>query len=340
MLIKCMKCCLAVKTMKFEIVNGILIIHDYNKKKKELINLHDCIKNMSNIPFGKYNDRSEIDALMEGTLCSICMQYARNYSTIFNVNISEKNNTDLFINFFIAAFLLTLNRPSSSALIGCDAEIIYNVLGIIGEYNRSSEAVIIDREISNEGDNEYLSILEYIEKIPDVSLCVTDYNNTKLRDNMFDIIVVNGSVIEDEKVIKEINRIFKDGGLIIFVIDDYPEIKELLEKEYDNFEFYSVSETRKILIMKNKPLIPKVCSLFEKYEYLLNIEKEKLTKTKIRQIVNDIKYDIDYAASVYDAKEKNILIYLKENLISYMLFEEYREYHFEKIIECINGLKK
>ncbi len=251
-----------------------IIFVDYYSDRKKIINIGNCLYNKSSIPFHLIDNKGMVNTLNEYVFCGKCMNVLNKGFDIYKY--SEKCDLDYIslVIYLTAAHLTHITHPAKIAMFNCDSPLIYNILSITGIYNSDSQAVIIENEISDNGDNSYLEAISMAETPPDISLCVSDYNNTNLQSDVFDTVIVNGSILTEniEAKIDEAERIFKNSGIMLYILENQPDVEILLNQKFPDYEEYIVSETMKILKINSKSDIKKEPSLKEKYSFLQFID--------------------------------------------------------------------
>ena len=314
--------------------NGYVYYVDDSSKKK-ILNLNDFLYNKSKIPFHIFDRNGACDYLNERTLLGKCININQKMHNIYNPQSSVLQCSEL-LTFLLANFCTHSTNISNFAFIGCEEKILYSAISVIGEYNQLFRVTIIQDEICNGGENYFLDVLSNIEKVPEMSLNISDYHSTMLRDKYFDLVVVDCNVLGEniELKIKEINRIYSAKGSIIYILNGQLDVFKYINEMYDGIESYNISDNIKILSVKS----PLECfeknddrSVISKYAYLGYIDKFNLCDEQIRIIIQEIEDDIEFFIKKHDIDKKIMCMELKENLISYMLFNEYKPYYLEQI---------
>lgn len=325
--------------------NNTLVYKESENIYKTILQMNNCIYNKSSIPFHviytKGNDKNVIfDFLYPGTFASECININKRSSEIYNTPgiITELNSLCTFLT---ARFCTHKAVPSNIALLNCEESLLYSVLSVIGLYNQETNATLVQNEILNNGDNYFLSVLLNIERAPSLSLHVCDYYKLGLQSDNMDFIVVNGNIlrINTEETLKELNRIYNGKGNIIYILNDQPETIGLIQKIHGESEIYNISDELKVISVSSKAVFKKKTVISEKYAHLNYLDKFDLPDDNIRNIIKEIEKDIDIFIKEYDIEQKIRCIELKEYLISYMLFEEYKEYYSEQIKKLLSADK-
>lgn len=321
------------KTLQLQ--NGYVYYGD-DYSKKEILDLNNCLYNKSKVPFHIMDQNGVCYYLEERALLGKCMKINKKMHELYAPESIVLQCSEL-VTLLLAKFCTHLTRCSNYALIGCREEILYSAISVIGAYNQLSQVAVIQNEIFNGGNNYFLSVLSNIEKLPEMSLNISDYYNTMLKDNCFDQIIVNCDILEEDAELKlmEINRIYNGKGSIIYILNTQHCSYEYINEMYDDdIEVYDISDSIKFIYVSSKveTLNENVGkSIFNKYMYLRDINKFNLSNDQIRSIIQKIENDIELCIKNYDVENKIKFIELKENLISYMLFDEYKSYYLKQV---------
>lgn len=312
--------------------NWDLCYVDNSNKQKILLKLDNYTYNKSKIPFHLFDENGQVMLVHEKTLLGKCVNINGNTAKLYGNN-GEMQLAKMLCTYLTAKFCTHITRPANVALIGCEEAVLYSSMSIIGMYNKASQVTLIQEEIQNNGENYFLSVLLNIENPPEVSLNVSDYRNTKLQGDSFDHIVVNGKILGEnsELKLKEINRLYNANGSVIFILDDQPELLKQIKNICGEYECYSVSKKIKVVTVSDKIHSDDRIIISEKYEYLKRIDESDFSDDKIREISKELKNDIDILSKLSDVKQKIQAIELREYLISYMLFDEYKSHYLKEI---------
>lgn len=252
-----------------KIQGGKVFFEDCYLKEKLIINTNDYLYNKSNIPFHLFDEYGCINNLKGRVFNGICISTIKQSFDIYQPS-KEIVDCNFLIVYLVATYITHITHSVKTAMFNCYDSLIFSLTSIIGMYNSKSQATIIENEIIDNGKNDYLGAISVVQTPPDISLCVSDYNNTNLQSDCFDIVVVQGDILNETTVSKidETERIFKDTGMIIYILDNKPEIEFLLKERYSDYELYDVSQTLKELKVNKKPEKEIETSLREKYYYL------------------------------------------------------------------------
>ena len=312
--------------------DGYLCYTDKSGITNKLFRLNNYLYNKSKISFHLLDMNGGMILLHNKTFLGKCVNVNQKMTELYQPDVDIRVCNELCA-FFLAYFCTHMTRPANVACIGCEEATLYAALSIIGEYNPLSQVTIVQEEIQNNGENYFLSVLLNVETSPVLSLNVSDYHNTKLQENHFDQLVVDGKALEDNSALKlkEINRLYNGSGSVIFLLDNQPELFNQIIEMYNDAQVYNVSDNVKLITVKEKIYSDDRIVLSEKYQYLKYMDKFNLSDEQIREIVKQLENDIDVVAAQFDTEQKIKGIELKEYLISYMLFDDYKSYYLEQI---------
>ncbi len=120
-------------------------------------------------------------------------------------------------------------EPLKVCEIGCNSgALTQDIATVLTWFDPDAKYVCVSNAIGNESDMEWVDRISCIDVPAGLALHVSDFHDTSLRDDYFDITIINGCVpIPDPvKTVKEAGRITKNDGMIIcyseeqYLLDD------------------------------------------------------------------------------------------------------------------------
>lgn len=331
-----MKCYLENFNMTVFVNDNKCFFEDYKSNEIQLCN-YNFIDNKSKMPLLKlYNDDFYV------TLEDNYLDFYKNITAFIalskNELASEVYDNDDDFDFLYALYIIIFSfgieicTPIKAAAIGCPSEILYTCGYIIKSLRTNSSLTVIRHTINADGNNDFFEPVTALEDV-DFNLLIGDYAHTNLKDNNYDLTVIDSRESYDdlESVIKECSRILNPNGKLVFTIYFNPEFEAIVKDVCKDFKEYAVSENIKVIVSDK-------LSLSNPFEYL-NFNLEELKKQDIKEIINKLNNDIDIAVKNFDTYKKIDFIDLKEYLICFMLFEDDKDFYREKIIKSQEMLK-
>lgn len=222
------------------------IVYIEGDKREILINLSDYLSNISRLPL--HGDSAESRSLVK----LLGDNYAFHISEMPSNERGDKLEDEYrLIDILLAQRLISLNQSIRVAEIGCtDGILSWHTANMLGMYHPDSLLCGVTETIGNDSDNKWL---DYIVKVIEpcrVSLVASDYEDTNLRDNHFDIVIINGRerFSAPEKVIAEADRIAKRDGRVICFNVDQPLLSSTFKIAHSKYKEYFIHPYTEILV--------------------------------------------------------------------------------------------
>ncbi len=216
-------------TLKFS--NRKLSLND-----QVLLDLSDPFKNLSHIPGRKHDDTGEA------------------YRTVLDL-ISENNKRHLEFGFvtdidplfysvidaMLSDFFVQHGSPLKVCEIGCNRGILsFHIAPLLAEYDPKADYVCVCDSIGNESNNTWLDAISSVYAPEGLALVASDFCRTFLRDDYFDLVVINGTlqIPNPACMLKEAVRISDPNGRMIcfsygqYLLDDSFKLVFNKRKEY------------------------------------------------------------------------------------------------------------
>lgn len=295
-------------TINFE--NNVFTYQDQTKK----VPLLDCnahIENKGRIPM-----QESIPTLL-GQLRSI-------YTNLFVGSAPEDGDELYLIDILITKQLTKISTPLNVVELGANnGRLSYHLATLLGSFNDQTNLCCVCNSIGNESDNVWLDFISLAQASPVASMLASDFDNTHLCDNHFDIVVVNNSVQMDkpEDVIKEAVRLAKKDGVIIFYAQQ-SDLTDCTLHAFDDIEKYNTNNGNHIFVAEAKNAVENE-SYFEGWRKavhadLANAEltlSENVDRTTLLTLVQKLN-EHAYVAAKYNFTDiKCNCLALKEKLL-------------------------
>ena len=182
-----------------------------------LVDYNDFYRNKSRIPFHSITgDRTVPDLIMQ--LMDACEGLS--VGSPEEGLLLEYTLFDILFSTFIAGF----REPARVVEIGCQNGILSYHLGtILGAFNNSSVLYCMNNTIGGGSEDLWIDLVGQIkeEDLPDVRFAACDYEQTFFQEETFDAVVIGAyqSLENPEKVLPEMKRIVKPGGVVFCFLD-------------------------------------------------------------------------------------------------------------------------
>lgn len=237
--------------------------------------------------------------------------------------------------YLLADILLTANfiqspLPVSVLEMGCkDGILSYHIATLLGKFNRESSLCCICNTIGNESGNCWLDRIVMVEEPPRLSFMATDYDNIRLENKCFDIVILNGFGEDFEEpyiMIKEAKKIVKNGGMVIGCLKEQTLMLDCLRLEFEEREEYILDSQSCIICVKNiddmceegqekKRWMETVGKCLDEVKYII---ENGAASEAIRKLVRELDKYIEFAIEDKELDMKIGLIRKKEQLLDKM----------------------
>ena len=203
-----------------------------------------------------YSRNGEKEVLLEGNT-ELITRLFRQHEVIGKGSKEEASATDYaLIDMLTASYVLKCGRPVKVLEVGAVSGILsYHLISLLGKFNRGSHLCCVSDVIGNGSENQWLDRIVLAEEPAAFSYLTSDYDETLLQDKVFDVVILNGIVNFEEPyaVIKEGERLAKDGGIIICYCKDAPLLESSFKLDFapDRRREYSL-ETGSSIITASK----------------------------------------------------------------------------------------
>lgn len=181
--------------------------------------------------------------------------------------------------------------------------------------------------MGNESGNEWLDKMVLVEEPPKFSLLTSDYEETPLALNFFDVVVVNGAVEIEESyaVIKEAERLVKMNGIILCYCENQPLLEENFKMTFPERSEYPLNSDNNIIQVRyegksrmNKPEDNWREELSAYYERIQEALKAERNIRELRILVRETDKYIKKAMENRELDIKVELLHIKDKLLDCM----------------------
>ncbi len=177
----------------------------------------DLLHNYSRIPGHKMPD-DDFDTVLD----LVIKNHAR-HNEIIQSEFAPSAEILLIIDSLASDFFMRRSGTLNVAEIGCNNGILsFHIAPLIAAYDPDARYACVCNTLGNESGNEWLDLISQINTPDGLSFHAADFTDTALRDGIFDLTIINGTVRIDDPMgtIKEAVRITNTNGIIICFSDD------------------------------------------------------------------------------------------------------------------------
>lgn len=279
-----------------------------------LLDLYHTMDNISNIPV---INREELPISFTKLLDKMIEQH--------NVYFKEEAcGRYVLLDFLVMCCLMRYSVPVRVAEIGAMSGISsFHLATLVAYYNDQSLLCSVCNGIGNESGNSWLTGIANVADSPRLSMLAADYDDTMLETGAFELVIVNGSDLEQnpEGILKEAYRILKDRGtFLVFggreeemdvILNKFPEAKIFtVGQDY----FYYVDKAVKVQDHFNDEVRVRINEIQNYLKKLAGCADES-GKQKLQDYLMAIEQDIRQAIKDRNVELKVELVELQEEVL-------------------------
>lgn len=237
--------------MKYVEYEDTKFMYVHGEEKKLLIDFWDFFSNKSAVPLMPNDPYLSIPIFL--------MELQDKYEVFFAGNYVPYDTDDNFlIDVLVSAQLFNTSDPVKLAEFGAtNGRLSYHLASVLGKFNPASTLCSVCDSIGNESGNYWLDMISLVENSSQVSFVASDYHDTNLSTEHFDIVVLNGSVklTNSDAIVKEAIRLLKTNGTLICYACQQPELADSVRKNFSSVEEYPTSSNTTIIVAKGTDVI-------------------------------------------------------------------------------------
>jgi SAM-dependent methyltransferase len=227
------------------ILNSKVTFMDYQNNETVLLNITP-LENHSNVPTHQLKADSSYDGVFAKWLASLLSQF-----DVVNQNVSEGlTNISVFLSvFFVIKQLMEKHRDYKVLEIGCDNGVLsYYLANVLKHFNPHNQLVCLTEVQQDSSADLWLDKIMASKAEDIVSRFTTDYLNAFLQKDIFDIVIINGSVCYENPSAVIFNAIncLRNGGLLICSPNKQYYLSEIFEALVDNYSEYAIDNASSV----------------------------------------------------------------------------------------------
>lgn len=220
-------------------------IYNTITERRILLDCNNFFENKSRVPFHTLSDGPTVPNMIFDLLT---------WHSGYSEHTNQPNYGPYYtlIDVLVTAYHVKSADPKKLLELGCANGLMsHHLATILGKLHPDSLLYSVADSIGNESNNQWLDFISEIEEMPRLAFSATDYEDTNLKDNNFDITIVNGSVpiASPDKVLAEAWRVTKNGGCIICYVQKQPLLESAFQLLFPEREEYFFDYHSKILMI-------------------------------------------------------------------------------------------
>lgn len=222
------------------------IIFTTEDKDMLILDLTNYFANKSRIPLHSLNNSI--------TVPNLVLELRQKYINLFIEGHTPDDIEDLLVlDFLISAQLIKTALPVKLVEFGCtNGRLSYHLASLLSAFHHDSTLCCICDTIGNESGNRWLDFISLAENTPKTSLLASEYHDTNLASEYFDLVVINGSVsyADTTSLIQETNRVLKADGVLICYAYHQPELANTVKQVFSAYDEYPLTSNSSIIVAK------------------------------------------------------------------------------------------
>jgi SAM-dependent methyltransferase len=189
-----------------------------------LIDCSDRLHNLSRVPGHRLKD----SPYNRPTILDLIAENNKRHSELDPVSSPEPFFFSV-IDAMVSDFFMRHGNPLKVCELGCNNGIMsFHIAPLLAEYDPKADYICVCNSIGNDSDNLWLDRIAVAKQPDGLKMLASDFSQTLLRDEYFDLTIINGTVPFDDPVnsIYEAARITSPNGKIIcfsynqYLLDD------------------------------------------------------------------------------------------------------------------------
>ena len=212
--------------------------------REVLLDCSDYFSNKSRVPMHSPDGAKTIPGLILELMKEHCQYLGGS---------DGESLTYLLADVLLISHLIGSPLPVRVAEIGADSGIMsYHLAKIMGKMNANSRLCSVCNTVGNESGNQWVDRIVWVEEPPSLSMLVSDYDDTGLQGENFDVVVINGAVWFQEPydVIREADRLVKKTGIILCHIENQPLLESCFKLFFTERKEYGITPSSSVMVVR------------------------------------------------------------------------------------------
>lgn len=308
---------------RFDIKDNKLILYVGQKEKVLSLDCNNYLANKSRYPM--YISAEFPDS---PTILNLIMELTKSHEEI-SLGTKEGMFAALLMDVTMTTYLIRTAKPVKVLELGATNGVLsYHLAMLMGKLNPETSLCCVSNVIGNGSENRWLNRVSRVEQPPVLSMVVSDYENTPLAPDYFDIVIINGTECFEnpDALIREADRLLKTGGKLLCHAVDAPLLGNCFREAFPDSQEYEITPNDKLWTVtyegtyEGKKLEPNIKEemrkIINKLKATLELEENQ---AQLRALITEIDHWADEAIKYYDIDSKKDLIHLKQLIMDYML---------------------
>ncbi len=315
--------------------NKFILCDDENRTI--LLDNNEFLSNKSRLPMHAWDNSHDAP-----TIPNLILTLKENHEKI-SLGTNEGSFAALLRDIIMTSYLIRTSVPMKVLELGATSGILsYHLAVLMGKLNPESSLCCVTNVIGSGSGNRWLDRISLVEQPPVLSLVVTEYEDTPLASDYFDIIIINGAERFEKSagLIREAERLLKKGGVLLCHAMNDLLLENRFKQSFPNAQEYEITLNEKLFVVscqgdlrekKSEPsLKTEIKGVVDRLQK--NLESGG-SREQYRSFIPEIDGHIDKAIKDYDIESKKNLIRLKQYILDYMLNMEGElgDYYEEKL---------
>ncbi|MBR2895350.1 MAG: class I SAM-dependent methyltransferase [Oscillospiraceae bacterium] len=211
---------------------------DHQGVVRPLFHWNELFQNKSRIPL------HSLDVGQSETISQMLLDTASKSKELLSYAHNESYLSHIIVDCLLSQRLMTTCAPAKVLEMGCgDGKLSYHLAHILGKFHPDSLLCLLEKEITNDERAIWLDTIAASDCSPEISVVISDYPQTNLADNAFDIIVINqiNRHLEPISLMQEVRRLIRKHGLILCLYDNDPLIESSFKLAFPKYTPYTLS---------------------------------------------------------------------------------------------------
>lgn len=298
------------------------ILYD-GEERRILVDTNECLSNKSRFPMHAVDDSPDAP-----TIPNLILALKENHEKI-SLGTNEGSFAALLRDIIMTSYLIRTSVPMKVLELGATNGILsYHLAVLMGKLNPESSLCCVTNVMGSGSGNRWLDRISLVEQPPVLSLVVTEYEDTPLASDYFDIIIINGAEHFEKSsgLIREAERLLKKGGVLLCHVMNDLLLENRFKQSFPNVQEYEITPNERLFVTscqsdarEKKPEPSLKAEIKEMVARLQKNLESGGSRDQYRTFIPEIERHIDKSISDYDIESKKNLIRLKQYILDYML---------------------
>lgn len=218
-------------------------VYEGKEGEQTLLNCGDYLSNKSRIPMHRFPGQKN---LIIADLLNILIERERKEGNNIEVSLGL-----ILIDVLLVKYLIQTSQPIRVLEYGSgQGKLSCHLAELLGEFHEESILVCAYDTI----EPEWMEQISKVERLPKVSFFAGDYGDLQLREDFFDIVIINGTVnyAEPYQVISDVIHLAKENAVIFCYTNNTPLLESVFQLFFERREEYEIIPSSKVMLAEIK----------------------------------------------------------------------------------------